>query len=140
MNDVFHPDIIQDIRQIDFDDGSVSEVVAQDILCHVTYYECLEVLRKIYRWLDNNGSLLIHLPNLKIVGVLASGGEHEAIKWLYGSDGGSGNENYWSNVIRWAYTPKMMRDILTKLGYQILMEEIDCGGYGFKVMAVKRTR
>ena len=142
MNVEIHPkfksDIQADMMDLKFESSMFKEIVARDVLDHVTYVQCIQLLKRIYEWLENNGTLRIHLPNLAFTGGLAAKGDHEATKWIYGTDG-VGHSHYDTNLIRWGYTPKKMKELLEGLGFIIIAEFLDCFGFAFDMTALKRV-
>ena len=135
-NPRFKHDILQDIRDIEYPENSVDEIVAQDVIDHVTFMECKALLRKCFKWLKPLGTLNIHTPNLKTLGLEASWGNETALEFLYGTRG-EGNTAYETNITRWCYSPMSLTDILERLGYQVLRSDPTCMGLAFRMIAVK---
>ncbi len=134
----WNPDILGDIRKISFEDGSFDEILAQDVIDHITFHDCRKLIRKFHRWLKPGGLLNIHTPNLEQIGILAARGDHEALKWLYGSDG-DGLSNYETNIIRWCYSRKSLKDLLEPFNFRIVASKTDCLGYGIRFIAKKEA-
>jgi len=134
---VFKPDLLCDMRLLEFPDASFTEVKAFDCLGHLEYIQCLELIPRIYKWLKPNGLLDVHLANLRtLAGILSVKDMHHALVWLYGTDG---EENFYpSNRIRWSYSKEALLHILEKTGFQIIHASDDCGGFAFRMMGVKR--
>lgn len=140
INPKFAVDILSDMRYIEFQPESFQEILAKDVIDHVTYAEAKKVLAKIYRWLKPNGVLTIHTPNLRFLAsklVLEDEIEHEALRWLYATDG-EDDTHYSSNVIRWCYSKSSLRNILEKIGFHIIECWDDCAGFAFVIVALKR--
>ena len=135
-NERFQADLRMDIREAEFEENSFDEILAQDVIDHITYYECLDLLQKFYSWLKTNGLLNIHLPNFSNISKWAAEGNHEAMIWIYGTDGK--RAMYDTNFIHWSYTPSSLTTILEAAGFIILRVEDDCGGYAFRLLATKR--
>ena len=133
----FNPDVLMDIRELEYEDGSVSEILAQDVIDHITFIEAKQLLRKCFKWLKNNGVINIRSPNIEVIGPLAARGDHEALKWLYGTDG-QGSTHYRTNKIRWCYSLNSMKEILEKIGFIIIDERLENLGYSIRVIGVKR--
>ena len=55
----FKSDMQMDIRDAVFEPNELDEILAQDVIDHVTYFECLDLLQKFYIWLKNNGVFLV---------------------------------------------------------------------------------
>lgn len=135
-NEKFRSDLKIDMRSAIFEANTLDEILVQDSLDHIPYTHALEMVEKFYKWLKPNGLLNIHLPNFDWCARRALAGDHEAMCWLYGSDGV--RAYYETNIIRWSYTPKTMRKILEDCGFVIIHEEPTCMEYGFRMMATKR--
>jgi len=130
-------DIVDDVRNLVFDDETFIEILASDVIDHIYPPETRKLLRNCYRWLKPDGILRIHTPNLRFLAQkLAQQDNHEALKWLYGSDG-EGSTFYPENTIRWCYSRESLRLILTSIGFTILESYVDCGGFGLSVIAKK---
>ena len=135
-NERFKADMRMDIREAEFEGDSLDEILAQDVLDHITFAECKELMRRFYRWLKPNGLLNIHLPNFENVSKWAAQGNHEAMCWVYGTDGE--RAFYETNIIRWSYTPKSLKELLEDVGFIVFQYYDDCNGYGMRMMATKR--
>jgi predicted SAM-dependent methyltransferase len=137
QGETYKPDLLADMRTLDFPENTFIEVKAHDCLDHIEYTECKALLPRIYKWLKPNGILNIHLPNLRfLAGILAFQDMHHAILWLYGTDG---SENWYpSNKIRWCYSKASMAALLNDVGFIIGEVGEDCGGFAFHLVAVKR--
>lgn len=135
VNPKFKADVYADIMEYQPTE-KYDEIVAKDVLDHVTYADALKLLPRIYSWLNNNGLFTVHTPNFDYCAKHALDGDHEAMTWIYGSDGTKAH--YSTNFIKWAYTIKSLKLILESIGFLILNEEITCGGYGFRMLATKR--
>ena len=112
------------------------EILAKDVLSHITHADCLKLLGRITGWLNRNGILIVHLPNFETCSVRAVEGDHEAMCWVYGSDGS--RASYETNVIRWGYTPASLRLMLVDAGLEVIDTSETCYGYGFIMIATKR--
>lgn len=138
MHPKFNPDVLGDIQKISFEDESFDEILAQDVIDHVTFHDCRKLIRKFHRWLKPGGTLNIHTPNLEQIGILAARGDHEALKWLYGTDG-EGSTNYETNIIRWCYSRRSLKDLLEPFKFKIVESKLDCIGYGIRFIAKKEA-
>ncbi len=133
----FNPDILIDMRDLEQPEDSVTEILIQDCLDHVTFIEGKILVKKFYGWLKQNGVLNIRTPNLEVIAPLAARGNYEALKWLYGTDG-QGSTNYETNMIRWCYSVGVLREILEAVGFIIIEEHLENLGYSIRMVAVKR--
>lgn len=135
----FKPDLVKDIRDLEFPDNTFKEILAKDVIDHITFIEAKKLLRKIYKWLKPNGSLMIHTPNLRTLArILAVEDDLEALKFLYGTTG-EGTTHYWSNTIRWCYSKQQLVKTLTVLGFKILEVVDTCSEFCFLITATKET-
>jgi len=142
INPDFKPDLVADMSALDFPAESFREVLAKDCIDHISHAQTKALLRKIFVWLKPNGTLTVHTPNLTRLTELIhkfpeSNDGKEALRWLYGSTG-EGTTAYWSNIIRWCYSPESLREILTGIGFMVLPVTFDCNGFAFTLVAVKR--
>jgi hypothetical protein len=133
----FKSDMQADIRHVSFAYDYFDEILAQDVIDHVTFVECKELMKKFYLWLKPNGLLNIHLPNFSNVSKWAAEGNHEAMCWIYGTDGQ--RAFYETNVIRWAYTPESLKLLLEWAGFIVFQYFDTCSGYGMRMLATKRV-
>ena len=141
INPDFKPDLVCDMRKLVCQRKIFTEVVMHDCLDHMPLQEARVLLRKVKGWLKPKGALSIHTPNLNhLVEVLYKSVNpqfrHEAIKWLYGTDG-VGTTAYDSNIIRWCYNRKSLTDLLEGIGFDVLHTDINCEGFGLSVVAQK---
>jgi len=126
------------MRFLSFDPASFEEILCSDCLDHVSFVEGKMMLRKMASWLKPNGVLRIHTPNLRnLAFALANTDDHEALKWLYGTDG-EGSTNYASNVIRWCYSKEALKALVEVHGLTVIECSDDCQGYAFRLVAVKK--
>ena len=136
-NEIFKADMRMDIREAEFDENSLDEILAQDVIDHVTFVECKELMKKFYLWLKPNGVLNIHLPNFTNISKWAADGNHEAMTWIYGTDGDRAYYN--TNFIKWSYTPESLKALLEWAGFIVYAYFDDCNGYGQRQLATKRV-
>jgi len=136
-NEIFKSDMRIDIREAEFEENSLDEILAQDVIDHVTFVECKGLMLNFYKWLKPNGLLNIHLPNFTNISKWAAEGNHEAMTWVYGSDGK--RAFYSTNIIRWSYTRKSLEEMLRWAGFIVFQYSDTCNGYGMRVLATKRV-
>jgi predicted SAM-dependent methyltransferase len=121
-----------------FEDGSVREFIIHDVLDHITWVQAKRLVQQCFRWLQENGTIDIHTPNLRFISeTLAVRDDHEAVKWLYSTDG-EGPTNYSSNHSKWGYTPTSLRKLLLDAGFTVFHVSVDCLGYGLWMLGAKR--
>jgi glycosyltransferase involved in cell wall biosynthesis len=58
-------DVVCDVRHLPFDDASVDEILANDVLEHFPFAETLDVLREWRRVLRVDGRIVLRVPNLE---------------------------------------------------------------------------
>jgi predicted SAM-dependent methyltransferase len=136
-HEMFKADMRMDIREAEFDENSLEEILAQDVIDHVTFVECKVLVSNFYKWLKPNGLLNIHLPNFLNISKWAAEGNHEAMTWIYGTDGK--RAFYDTNLIRWSYTPESLKELLEWAGFIVFQYMDTCDGYGMRMMATKRV-
>ncbi len=132
------PDILADVGKMQFKDAVFEEILAIDVLEHLSFVECKSLLRRCWSWLMPNGTIQIHVPNIRyLASVLAERNNHAALEWVYGSDG-EGETNHEHGYHKWGYSEKSISDVLASIGFQIIDTSEDCFGYGLQVTALKR--
>ena len=127
----FKPDILSDMMDVEFPKDTFDEIVIQDTLDHVSHSDARVLCRKMLGWLKPSGVLNIRTPNLTVLGRLASEGNFEALKWLYGSDG-TGATNYTSNVIKWCYSATSLKKMLNEVGFRDIYVQKETVWQGFE--------
>ena len=58
-------DLVCDVVHLPMDDGTVDEIIANDILEHFPFSQTIEILKEWRRVLADNGSISIRVPNLE---------------------------------------------------------------------------
>lgn len=135
-NERFPADMRMNIQDAEFDENSLDEILAQDVIDHMPYVQIKLQLKKFYKWLKNNGTLNVHLPNFENISKWAVEGNHEAMIWVYGTDGD--RAYYDTNFIKWAFTPKSLKKELEEAGFIIVSYFDSCNGYAMRIIATKR--
>ena len=59
-----HPDVIADVRDLPFDDGSVDAIYAGHVLEHIEYEDCPAAVREMRRVLRPGGRLAVVGPDM----------------------------------------------------------------------------
>jgi len=140
INEKFKPDVVKDIRELSFPENTFKEILAKDVIDHVTFIEAKKLLRKIHKWLKPDGSLIIHTPNLRrLASILSMEDNVEALMFMYGTSG-EGSTHYWSNTIRWCYSKEQLVKTLSILGFRVLEVEDTCDGWCFMITAIKEKK
>ncbi len=136
-----NPDIVADISKFGDDDfkvGEFEEILAFDVIEHISFVECKKLLRQCWNWLQPNGTLQLHTQNMRfLASVLAEDDNVEVLRWIYGSLG-EGDTNYEGGFHRWGYTKTGLTKLLENMGFKVIVAVEDCQGYGLMVTAVKK--
>lgn len=94
-------EVVADVRRLPFADGSVSEVLALDVLEHFWRDQTMLILAEWRRVLRPDGLLVLRVPNLAELGARAARGMDLAnvIQNIYGGHrcgpGGSWDTHHW---------------------------------------------
>lgn len=140
--------IQMDITKLDFNDGSVSELLASHVFEHLNPYHALDILKDWCRVLKPGGKLIMEMPDLERICkafVNASTGErYGLVNAIYGSvntTGVGGDDNITSPHL-FGWWPGSLWDHLTNAGFtdiQFMDEKLPHPPYGmnFRVEAVK---
>jgi len=68
------PDIVGDIRDLEFDKESISLILLSQVLEHFDLVDVKDLLSKFYKWLIPSGHLIIEVPDVgKILDLIESG-------------------------------------------------------------------
>lgn len=135
-NERFKADVRERMENLEYEENSIDEILAQDVIDHITYVETKALMRRFYKWLKPNGLLNIHLPNFANIAVWAKDGNHEAMTWIHGTDGE--RAYYDTNFILWSYTPESLKAMLEEAGFIVINYMDTCAGYGMRMLATKR--
>ena len=123
--------ITMDITKLDFDDGSVEEILASHVFEHLNPYHALDILRDWLRVLKPGGKLIMEMPDIEQLCkrfVTASTGERYGIlNAIYGSvntTGEGGPDNITSPHL-FGWWPQSLWDHLTNAGFTniVFMDE-----------------
>ena len=86
-----HPDLIHDLNKpLPFENESVSEILAQDILEHFTKEDVVRVVEEISRVLSINGKLMVRIPNIDDIIERFSSDKEVRNEFLYGTTSETG--------------------------------------------------
>lgn len=107
-----------------FPDESVEEIVAKDVLEHISWRRVEDLLRDCYRVLKRGGRMYIQVPDLEAIArkiILNPGfkyGELEGWKaisyWVYGA------QDYPENTHKTGFTIPTLRKLLESIGFRIV--------------------
>ena len=136
-------DVVSDIRTVQFPPESFIEIIAKDVLEHVSFTEAKKLLRNCYGWLQPKGVIVIHFQNMRFCAAkLAESNEDnedctfEVLRWIYGTPG-EGDTDYLHGWHRWGYTKESICKILRGIGFKIVDTHVTCNGFGLLVIACK---
>ena len=122
-------DLEKDLLKV-FPDNSVEEIIAKDVIEHVSWRRVEDLLRDIHRVLKSNGRIYIQVPDLEAIakkvilnpnfkyGELSG---YKAISyWIYGG------QDYEYNFHKSGFTISTLRGILEQIGF--IVEDIKNDG------------
>jgi len=116
-------DVVADARRLPFADGSVSHVIAHDVLEHLSEWEMPQVLAELWRVLGPRGRLEARVPNLAALGAMLAIGEQVdgVVRNLYGGHrfgpGGAFDAHHWG------WTPASFAAELERAGFAVLAND-----------------
>jgi len=136
-------DIVANILTVKFPPESFREILAKDILEHLTFMEAKWLVRKCFEWLKPKGIFTVHVQNLPyLAGELAKGGDYntgfhlEILRWMYGvSAAGESVSPY--RFHHWGYSKESMSRVLRTVGFRVVKAEVDCEGFGILLIGYK---
>ena len=118
-----NPDVIWDLEKLPlpFQDNYFDEIIAQDVIEHISHTKVEELLRELYRILKHNGRIYIRVPDLEaIMKMLIPDGCHgglcgwKAISyWIYGA------QDYPENTHKSGFTIVTLKKLLETVGFVV---------------------
>lgn len=118
-------DLIADVRHLPFEDGSVDELQAFDVLEHFSKFETMPLLAEWHRVLRTDGILRLRMPNLHVLAVqLAYWHEHpgprldDLINNLMGGHRWGPNGAW--DTHHWNFSPTSLTVTLDRAGFDML--------------------
>lgn len=141
-------DIKSDLLELRLPDSCADEILASHVLEHIPQHKVIELLHKWHSALKETGKLVIEVPNLEEMCKdfeNATDDERFMITvCIYGAaitnDNEQNREDGAESPHIWGYYPKVMCDLLEKVGYsniQILPQQGLHPGKNFRVEAMK---
>ena len=136
------PDLVWDLHYVPlpFPDNSVEEVIAKDVIEHVSWRRVEALLKDIHRILKPGGRLYVQVPDLEAIAkkVILSPdfkyGDLEGFKaisyWVYGA------QDYRDNYHKAGFTIPTLKRLLESIGFRVEGIEND-GGTNIMCWAVK---
>lgn len=110
----YHVDVVADLsKPFPFQDASVDEILASDILEHFTKESGLNFLRECYRVLKPGGTITIRTHNIDQIFSQFKNDKEVLIHFLYGETSETGV----FGAHKFAYTEKSMQKVLKKIGF-----------------------
>jgi FkbM family methyltransferase len=138
--------ILMDITKLDFEDGTVDEILASHVFEHLNPYHALDILKDWLRVLKPGGKLAMEMPDLERMCksfVTASTGERYGIaNAIYGSVNttGEGDPSNITSPHLFGWWPQSLWDHLTNAGYvniEFMEEKIPHPADNLRVEAIK---
>lgn len=140
--------ILMDITKLDFEDGTVTELLASHVFEHLNPYHALDILKDWHRVLKPGGKLIMEMPDLErlckaFVGA-STGERYGLVNAIYGSVNttGVGGDDKITSPHLFGWWPQSLWDHLTNAGFigiQFGDEQLPHPPYGMnlRVEAVK---
>lgn len=128
-------DLAADITNLDFaDDGSAEEILALDVLEHFPASRTADILAEWRRVLDYNGTLIVRVPNLQMIGRLIGEGRmvDALVRNVYGGHRW-GPDGMW-DAHHTGWTPDTLQAELMKAGFVVESNDL---GLNMLVVATK---
>jgi len=124
------PDIISDLRALQFDPDYADEILSVHVIEHFYPWEAEELLRHWKNILKSGGRLVLECPNILTAAAMllkdpdraarAEGKDGQLAMWpLYGDPA-------WRDPLmchRWGYTPTTLIDLLKRCGFSHVRQE-----------------
>jgi predicted SAM-dependent methyltransferase len=125
-------DTVCDVRQLPFDDESVEEVLAFDILEHLSPNSTMRALQEWHRVLAPGGTLVVKVPNMRMLCDWVANGYRTSLTNIYGGHRW-GPEGSW-DAHHTGWTSEMLQDVLAIAGFDQLSND---GALNMTIVAKK---
>jgi len=110
------PDFVLNLTQkLPYSDNSVSEIIMQDVLEHLTKEEGARLLKECGRVLISSGKITIRVPNIPAILKKFKSQDDLVMLYLYG-DTSQGKIN---SLHKYGYTPLLIKEACQKAGIKI---------------------
>ena len=111
-------DVVCDVRELAYENGSVDEVVMFHAIEHFTLDDACMILRKIFSMLKPGGHLIIEAPDVFKAVKNSPTGEFDAIRGIFGDVGElrKGKDGYQH---KWGWTGALMQQELSSAGFNV---------------------
>lgn len=138
--------IIMDITKLDFEDNTITELLASHVFEHLNPYKCFDILKDWYRVLKPEGKLIMEMPNIEELCkrfVTASKSERYGIlNAVYGSVNTTdkGDQSEITAPHLWGWYPEILYDHMAAAGFRnitFMPEQIKHPESNFRVEAIK---
>jgi len=118
------PDIVLDLEEckLPFGDGEVSEIIAHDIIEHVSFRKVRDLFIEFNRVLKIGGQISIRVPDIRSLAknVMERAWSYWEIGyWFYGA------QDYPQNIHKSGFTFEALASLLTETGFVILEHKKD---------------
>lgn len=151
-------DVVADVRSLPMANETASEILAHDILEHVSLFDAPKMLAEWHRVLKPGGTLTLRLPDMrKIAAALLGGtlkpdpirmqranpglgeptGEDVAIWLLYGDQAVIWGGSQWGSH-KWGYTRTTLRRLLEEMGFVVGPKDIKNDDKDYNLHATAR--
>jgi glycosyltransferase involved in cell wall biosynthesis len=118
-------DVLADVTRLPFADGSMSDLVASDLLEHFPADRTAAVLAEWHRVLAPGGKLTVRVPNLlALAQILVRGGPEpapEVVRNIYGGHRW-GPDGAW-DAHHTGWTPEMLHEELRRAGFLVMSDD-----------------
>ena len=111
--DTLKCDIYADLNQIEFPDDSIERVYACHVLEHLTESDALQLLKKIFAWLRDNGEIYLAVPDFYEINKRYT--LHQNLAELRGLILGGGKDEY--DIHKSIYDQKKLKEFLEDAGF-----------------------
>ncbi len=125
-------DVVADASRLPFPDGAAREVLARDVLEHLSTWQVPAVLAEWWRVLAPGGRLVLRVPNLELLARWLVEDHHtaEVVRSIYGGHR-FGPEGAW-DARHSGWTPGLLTRLLAHSGFRVLAND---GGANMAVVA-----
>lgn len=111
-------DVVCDVREIDYAEGTVDEVVMLHAIEHFSLDDACMIVRKIFKMLKPGGHFIIEAPDVFKAVRNTPSGEFEAIKGIFGdvTELRKGKDGYQH---KWGWTGNLIQQELASAGFNV---------------------
>lgn len=125
------PDLVADLRhELPFPNHSVSEILLQDTLEHLTQQDALQLLRRCEKALMTDGVLMIRVPNVFAIFRKYFFRPDILMLFLYGDTSRNGE---WG-AHKYGYTPQILRRLINGTKLELVRARTEDTNYVFELV------